>query len=68
MSADIRLYNPFNKRFKLECYRCGKEILNLNNVSEGHEKCIEEQNDYDINKEDYVMRINWDCIKMEKNK
>lgn len=68
MSADIRLYNPFNKRFKLECYHCGKEILNLNNVSEGHEKCIEEQNDYDINKEDYVMRINWDCIKMEKNK
>ena len=44
MSADIRLYNPFNKKLILTCYHCGKEILNLNNVSEGHEQCIEEQN------------------------
>jgi DNA-directed RNA polymerase subunit RPC12/RpoP len=39
-----------------------KEITNLNNISEGHEQCIEEQNDYDVDKKDWVMRIDWDFV------
>jgi hypothetical protein len=68
VSADIRLYNPFNKQLKLECYHCGKEILNLNNITEDHEKCIEEQNDFDVDRKDWVMRINYDFVIINKRR
>jgi len=67
MSADRIFENPYDYKFVLTCYTCGKEIEDHNNIHKGHEECIQSQNDSDREKHEHVMRIDFDFIKKERD-
>lgn len=68
MSADRIHHNPYTyRKFKLICYHCGKEITNLDNITEGHELCIEEQSSCDSwDTENLVMRLDFCFTRPER--